>query len=130
MVGSLCRTYSPVLLHLAPPIGIDVEEEAYHPFPSPSTLAAPDVTAKLRALGFGYRADFIQKTAAMLVEAHGAKWNPRTSSEPSEEWLMTLRNLDTAAARTELLKFMGVGRKVADCILLMSLDKVCRLYIL
>ena len=27
-------------------------------------------------------------------------------------------------AREELLKFMDVGRKVADCVLLMSLDKV------
>ncbi|KAI1794586.1 DNA glycosylase [Ganoderma leucocontextum] len=123
MVSSLCRTYSPALLHLAPPTGTDLEDDAYHPFPSPSTLSGPEVTAKLRALGFGYRADFIQKTAAMLVEAHGVKRNPKTSLEPSEEWLMTLRNMDTAAARTELLKFMGVGRKVADCILLMSLDK-------
>lgn len=126
MVGSLCRTYSPALLHLAPPAGTDLEEEPYYPFPSPSTLAQPEVTAKLRALGFGYRADFIQKTAAMLVEAHGVKQNSSTSLEMSEEWLMTLRNMDTTAARTELLKFMGVGRKVADCILLMSLDKVRR----
>ena len=44
--------------------------------------------------------------------------------EPAEEWLMTLRQLSTAEARDELLKFMGVGRKVADCVLLMSLDKV------
>ncbi len=130
MVGSLCRTYSTALLHLAPPNGTDLEEEPYHPFPSPSSLAAPEVTAKLRALGFGYRADFIQKTAAMLVEAHGVKRNLKVSVEPSEEWLMTLRNMDTTAARTELLKFMGVGRKVADCILLMSLDKVRRVYTL
>ena len=124
MVCSLCQSYSPALLHLAPPAGTDLEEEPYHPFPSPSTLARPEVTAKLRALGFGYRADFIQKTAAMLVQAHGVKRNPKTSLEPSEEWLMTLRNTDTIPARTELLKFIGVGRKVADCILLMSLDKV------
>ncbi|EJF66066.1 DNA glycosylase [Dichomitus squalens LYAD-421 SS1] len=123
MVTSLCRTYSPALLSLPPPAGTNLPEEAYHPFPSPSALAAADVTAKLRALGFGYRADFIQKTAAMLVETHGLTRNPETSMEASEEWLMTLRHLGTPEARAELLNFMGVGRKVADCILLMSLDK-------
>ena len=124
MVKSLCLTYSPPLLALSPPTGTELTEEAYHPFPSPSALAAPEVAARLRALGFGYRADFIQKTAAMLVEAHGSTVDPRTNLEPSEEWLRTLRNMNTSDARTELLKLMGVGRKVADCILLMSLDKV------
>ncbi|KAK7693730.1 hypothetical protein QCA50_003302 [Cerrena zonata] len=44
--------------------------------------------------------------------------------EPAEKWLLTLRTLPTAQAREELLRFMGVGRKVADCVLLMSLDKM------
>ncbi|RPD66368.1 DNA glycosylase [Lentinus tigrinus ALCF2SS1-7] len=123
MVKSLCLTYSPPLLTLPPPAGSGLTEEAYHPFPSPSALAGSEVTARLRTLGFGYRADFIQKTAAMLVDAHGATVNPQTNLEPSEEWLRTLRNMSTSDARTELLKLMGVGRKVADCILLMSLDK-------
>ncbi len=124
MVKSLCLTYSPPLLTLPPPAGSDLTEEPYHPFPSPSALAAPEVTARLRALGFGYRADFIQKTAAMLVDAHGVTVNSQTTLESSEAWLRTLRKMSTSDARTELLKFMGVGRKVADCVLLMSLDKV------
>ncbi|KAI0333480.1 DNA glycosylase [Cubamyces sp. BRFM 1775] len=123
MVKSLCLHYSPPLLTLPPPPRSALPAETYHPFPSPSALAAPDVSARLRALGFGYRADFIQRTAAMLVAAHGVDRNPRTLMEPSEEWLLTLRRLSTAEARAELLKFVGVGRKVADCILLMSLDK-------
>ncbi len=64
----------------------------------------------------------------MLVEAHGVTQNPKTQMEPSEEWLTTLRTLSTTEARVELLKFVGVGRKVADCILLMSLDKVSYLH--
>ncbi|KAI0064583.1 DNA glycosylase [Artomyces pyxidatus] len=115
MVKSLCSHYSPSLLSLPLP-ALSSENESYHPFPPPSLLADPSVPATLRALGFGYRADFIHKTARMLVDAHGAHGGP-------ERWLQTLRAMPTADARAELLKLMGVGRKVADCVLLMSLDK-------
>ncbi|CDO72928.1 hypothetical protein BN946_scf185002.g113 [Trametes cinnabarina] len=123
MVKSLCQHYSPALVTLPHPSGPTLPEETYHPFPPPSALARSEVSAKLRSLGFGYRADFIQRTAAMLVETHGVGWDAKKLMEPSEEWLMTLRSLSTSEARAELLKFVGVGRKVADCILLMSLDK-------
>ena len=129
MVKSLCTNYSPSLLSLPPPSGSG-EPEPYHSFPPPSTLAAPEVAANLRALGFGYRADFIQKTAKMLVEREAGPLSPKLPSafyagkEPAEVWLAGLRNEQTVVAREELIKLMGVGRKVADCVLLMSLDKV------
>ena len=125
MVKSLCSEFSPPLVVLPPPsdgIVVDTDMVSYYPFPQPSVLAAPEVVAKLRTLGFGYRAEFLQKTAKMLVDAHGPPdGNPL---EPAEKWLHTLRTLPTGEARAELIKLMGVGRKVADCILLMSLDKV------
>lgn len=130
MVKSLCTTYSSSLLSLPPPEGSG-GAEPYHPFPLPSALAAPEVATKLRTLGFGYRADFIQKTAKMLVERDIKPPSSKLSSafyagrEPVEIWLAGLRNEQTAVAREELIKLMGVGRKVADCVLLMSLDKVC-----
>jgi N-glycosylase/DNA lyase len=125
MVTSLCNHYSPQLLSLPPPCSIDGSEEAesYHPFPPPSVLAAPEVGPTLRSLGFGYRAEFIQRTAEMLVNTHGSKTGHDTR-EAAESWLTTLRTVSTSDAREELLRFIGVGRKVADCILLMSLDKV------
>jgi N-glycosylase/DNA lyase len=141
MVKSLCTQYSPPLLSLPPPTPktrmptpsesdgtnsrsatTEPELESYHPFPPPSRLASPDVVATLRSLGFGYRADFIQKTAKMLGDAYGAVPSSEGKEGP-ERWLYTLRNMATIDARQELLKLMGVGRKVADCILLMSLDK-------
>lgn len=144
MVKSLCIQYSPPLLSISSPkptiaTGLltpsdsnnsclssalatpEPELESFHPFPPPSRLSAPDVTATLRSLGFGYRADFIQKTAKMLVDAHDVS---SRGKEGPEKWLYSLRGMSTADAREELLKLMGVGRKVADCILLMSLDKV------
>ncbi|EKM55511.1 uncharacterized protein PHACADRAFT_96257 [Phanerochaete carnosa HHB-10118-sp] len=125
MVRSLCTEYSPALLSLPPPDGAAEEFgiEAYHPFPPPSALSAPEVAANLRKLGFGYRANFIQKTAKMLVDAHGLSSIVGARPEPAEEWLFKLRAMTTADARAELLELMGVGRKVADCILLMSMDK-------
>ena len=122
MVHNLCVHFSPKLLSQDDPSPPASESEpikptTYHPFPPPSALAAPSVSAKLRSLGFGYRADFIQKTAAMLLDAHG-------SDEGVYAFLAGLRKADTEFARAELMKLMGVGRKVADCILLMSLDKV------
>jgi len=130
MVKSLCTNYSPPLLTLPPPSGESSDPETYHPFPPPSTLAVPEVTAQLRALGFGYRADFIQKTAKMLVERDIEPSSSKlplafyAGREPAEVWLTGLRKEQTTAARGELTKLMGVGRKVADCVLLMSLDKV------
>lgn len=126
MVNALCKEFSPPLLKIPPP---DVKEglpETYHPFPSPSALAAPEVAATLRKLGFGYRAEFIQRTAKMLVDTHSTSDSHETNHTPelAEVWLATLREMSTAEAREELLKFVGVGRKVADCVLLMSLDKV------
>lgn len=126
MVKSLCTEYSPPLLSLPPPdeAGEDFDTETYHPFPPPSALAAAEVATNLRKLGFGYRAEFIQKTAKMLVDRHGGPPTKGQRPEPAEQWLRTLRTMSTADARVELLKLMGVGRKVADCILLMSMDKV------
>ena len=122
MVHNLCIHFSPCLVRLDDPVTVGCET-AYHPFPPPSILAAPSVGTKLRELGFGYRADFIQKTAAMLIQEHG-------SDEAVFKYLSGLRLVDIESARAELLKLMGVGRKVADCILLMSLDKVRRMSII
>lgn len=116
MVENLC-------LHFAPPLVVcgaqtpTFTSAAHHSFPTPSSLSSPLVVAKLRSLGFGYRADFIQKTAAMLLNAHG-------SDDGVFAFLSGLRKAETDLAREELVKLMGVGRKVADCVLLMSMDKV------
>ncbi|KAH8833708.1 DNA glycosylase [Flagelloscypha sp. PMI_526] len=122
MVQNLSSHFSLPLLSLPNPSSPD-EMITYHPFPNPSDLAAPEVSVKLRALGFGYRAEFIQRTAQMLIGDHGAQLLPGETRQPAEKWLDTLRSMSTEDARNELLKFIGVGRKVADCVALMALDK-------
>ncbi|KAN0060941.1 8-oxoguanine glycosylase ogg1 [Thecaphora frezii] len=51
----------------------------------------------------------------------GSPWSSTRHSVRS--YLESLRKLDYHGARQELLRFPGVGPKVADCILLMSLDQ-------
>lgn len=59
----------------------------------------------LRELGFGYRAKYIAKTIQMIH-----------SEELGQEYLSTLRNIPYLEAKEALLKFQGVGPKVADCV--------------
>ncbi|WP_265107791.1 DNA-3-methyladenine glycosylase family protein [Halosolutus halophilus] len=97
MVSTLAREYGD-------PIAFD--GETYHAFPTPEQLAAA-TEAELRDLGLGYRAPYVVRTAEMVAsgEAHPAE----------------ARDLEYEAAREYLTQFVGVGDKVADCVLLFSL---------
>lgn len=100
---------------------------AYHPFPPPTRLAMPDVEGRLRALGFGYRAKYLAKTAEMLCEKARQNLPPDAHDDKVDAAvygdLLRLRTLPYYDAREELLTLSGIGPKVADCILLMSLDQ-------
>ena len=76
-----------------------------HKFPTPCALARIPLEA-LRSLGLGYRAPFIHQTAGIIAEGYD---------------LLKLRDLPLEDARKELMRFPGVGPKVADCALLFSL---------
>lgn len=66
--------------------------------------------AKLRKLGFGYRAPYIV-SALKTIEKKGG-----------EAWIRGLRAKPLAEVRSELVQLKGVGRKVADCVALFSMD--------
>lgn len=80
--------------------------ERLYAFPEPERIAALTLQ-ELTALGTGYRAPFIKAAAERI--AAGYKLEP-------------LRDMSLSEARTELLSFLGVGPKVADCVLLFSLQ--------
>lgn len=85
-----------------------IGEPTRHGFAFPSVEAFANSPAKLFAsLGAGYRDKYLVQTAQMLQNYD----------------LTTLANLDSPSARKELLKFCGVGPKVADCILLFGLKR-------
>ena len=79
----------------------------YRAFPTLQQLAVLTVDDYVR-LGAGYRAKYLYDTVKMLNNGFD---------------LDELYNLDTVSARQKLLELKGVGRKVADCILLFAYHK-------
>ncbi|KZT60458.1 DNA glycosylase [Calocera cornea HHB12733] len=110
MVHALPAEYAPVLLEYPLPTGGTAQ---YRPFPEPEALTGPGVEHRLRQLGFGYRAKYIVGTSAAL---QGKRPSAR-------DHLAALRAAPLPEARAALLALPGVGPKVADCVLLMSLDQ-------
>ncbi|WP_254531093.1 DNA-3-methyladenine glycosylase family protein [Natrinema gelatinilyticum] len=82
------------------------EGAVYAEFPTPKRLATA-TESELRELGLGYRAPYVVRTAEMVANGEAA---------PEEA-----RDLEYEAARDYLTQFVGVGDKVADCVLLFSL---------
>jgi N-glycosylase/DNA lyase len=85
---------------------LEVEGRTYHTYPTPERLAAA-TEAELRELRLGYRAPYVQRTAEMVASGEADPAEAR--GRPYEE------------AREYLTRFVGVGEKVADCVLLFSL---------
>ena len=75
-------------------------------FPTTQAMAAASVEF-YSDIGAGYRDKYLNATANMLLDYD----------------LQALTSLDSESARKELLKFLGVGPKVADCILLFGLRR-------
>lgn len=61
-----------------------------------------------RSIGAGYRASYLVETIKMLANGFD---------------LEAIKSMDTDKARKELMKLKGVGKKVADCVLLFGYHK-------
>ena len=85
---------------------VDFDGRSYQAFPTPEALAAR-TEAELRDLSLGYRAPYVQRTAEMVADSEA---DPAAAVGREYE-----------AAREYLTQFVGVGQKVADCVLLFSL---------
>jgi N-glycosylase/DNA lyase len=97
MQGRLARAYGDPVV---------VGDRTYHAYPTPDQLAAA-TEADLRELKLGYRAPYVQRTAEMVADGEA---HPADAADREYE-----------AAREYLTRFVGVGEKVADCVLLFSL---------
>ncbi len=81
----------------------------FYTFPTAEKLAY-DSEMGLQECGLGYRAKYVQATAKKICE--------------EKIDLETLKSLPYLEARKKLVEFPGVGLKVADCVLLFSLEKM------
>jgi N-glycosylase/DNA lyase len=117
LISFICATYKsiPAIQHMLHKLSVMFGEKVvfddldFYMFPSIEGLAFASEKG-LRECGLGYRAKYVQATAQKI---HAEKLN-----------LEDLKTLPYDEAKTELLNFPGVGLKVADCVLLFSLEKL------
>jgi N-glycosylase/DNA lyase len=81
----------------------------FYTFPKPNQLA--QICSKdLKSCGLGFRTERLLETAKRV--------------DSGELALDALKRMDYSEAKRELLGLPGVGQKVADCVLLFSLEKI------
>jgi N-glycosylase/DNA lyase len=97
-VAALCERFGE-------PVAVPAGREPAHAFPTAERLATCTET-ELRACKLGFRAPYLRKSAGMVARG--------------EVRLDELGGMSCEAARSELLRLPGVGRKIADCVLLFA----------
>tara|TARA_B100001123_G_C15301478_1_gene1021201 strand:+ start:1765 stop:2625 length:861 start_codon:yes stop_codon:yes gene_type:complete len=86
-----------------------LQKKEFFLFPEPKKLANASVK-EIFECGLGYRAKYVKK-ASIAVENGKVNFSE-------------LKKMDYFTAREELCNVFGIGKKVADCILLFSLEKL------
>jgi len=86
------------------------EDSCYFAFPRIARLADADPVALAETESLEFRGANLRTVAGQI-------------SDRGEDWLVSLRGVPYEEARKELLTIRGVGRKIADCVCLFSLDK-------
>jgi N-glycosylase/DNA lyase len=117
LISYICATYKsiPAIKKMVNSISRQFGEKLtfdgydFYTFPKPSDLAQ-SCPKELRSCGLGFRADRALETARLV--------------DGGEFPLESLRSMDYLETKRELLGLPGVGPKVADCVLLFSLEKL------
>ena len=117
LISYICATYKSIsaikrmLCSLSKRFGeeIRLDIHSFYTFPKPEKLAKAGLH-ELEACGLGYRAKYVSETAKLVCE----------STNDFER----LKKKAYEKAKEELTGLPGVGPKVADCVLLFSLEKL------
>lgn len=86
-----------------------IEDQEFFLFPKPEKIAKASIS-EIKTCGVGYRAPFIKEAAKMVTE-----------KKINFEYL---KNSDYDETKRNLRLIPGIGNKVADCIMLFSLNKL------
>jgi N-glycosylase/DNA lyase len=117
LISYICATYKsiPAIKKMVNSISkkfgkkLTLDGYDFYTFPKPSSLAQA-CPKDLRSCGLGFRAERALETAKLV--------------DSGEFPLEALRNMTYLEAKRKLLGLPGVGQKVADCVLLFSLEKL------
>lgn len=117
LISYICATYKNIpaikdmILNMSKRFGKKLLFDGleFYTFPKPRDLASTSVE-ELKACKLGFRAERVLEVSRKV--------------SAGEFNLKALRELKYRDARDELMKLPGVGPKVADCVLLFSLDKL------
>ena len=90
-------------------VKVEIQNKEFFLFPKPEKLARASIE-EIKKCGVGYRAPFIKQAAEMVF-----------SKKMDFKYL---EKLDYKEAKKNICLIPGVGNKVADCILLFSLNKL------
>jgi len=117
LISYICATYKNIpaiknmILNLSKQFGdkITFNGHDFYTFPKPSDLAHASLE-ETKSCRLGFRADRVLETSRIL--------------DREEFNLEDLGKMNYEKAKQKLLSLPGVGQKVADCVLLFSLDKL------
>jgi N-glycosylase/DNA lyase len=97
---------------------IEYKDNLYHDFPSIEELSSVS-QEELEKCGVGFRGKYIKDTVNNIY-AKGTLKNEEYNEEYDIKWI---KSQEAEKCHKELQKFMGIGPKVADCIMLFSMEK-------
>ena len=101
---------------------IEYKGNIYYAFPTPEQLKEATLE-EIKETGASFRSKYIVDTIGKVNDAIDAKNNGTLNEELKQFDLEYIKSLPTDECHKALQNFMGVGAKVADCIMLFSMAK-------
>lgn len=101
---------------------IEYNGNVYYAFPTPEQLMKATLD-EIKETGASFRSKYIVDTIAKVNAANEAKRNGTLNHELQQFDLEYIKSLPVDECHKALQNFMGVGAKVADCIMLFSMSK-------